>query len=75
MRTAAYRTTKPPDEYSAALFDFRRGQNQYRPILLKISPDLPDPLIDEVTDLMLSTPLDGIVAVNGTFSRKGISNR
>ena len=32
------------------LFDFRRGQNQYRPILLKISPDLPDPLIDEVTD-------------------------
>jgi len=54
------------------LFDFRRGQNQYRPILLKISPDLPDPLIDEVTDLMLSTPLDGIVAVNGTFSRKGL---
>lgn len=55
-----------------SLFDFRRGQNQYRPILLKISPDLPDPLIDEVTDLMLSTPLDGIVAVNGTFSRKGL---
>lgn len=54
------------------LFDSRRGQNQYRPILLKISPDLPDPLIDEVTDLMLSTPLDGIVAVNGTFSRKGL---
>ena len=54
------------------LFDFSRGQNQYRPILLKISPDLPDPLIDEVTDLMLSTPLDGIVAVNGTFSRKGL---
>ena len=54
------------------LIDFRRGQNQYRPILLKISPDLPDPLIDEVTDLMLSTPLDGIVAVNGTFSRKGL---
>ena len=25
------------------LFDFRRGQNQYRPILLKISPDLPGP--------------------------------
>ena len=54
------------------LFDFRRGQNQYRPILLKISPDLPDPLIDEVTDLMRSPPLDGIGAVNGTFSRKGL---
>lgn len=54
------------------LFDFRRGQNQYRPILLKISPDLPDSFIDEVTDLMISTPLDGIVAVNGTFSREGL---
>ena len=25
-----------------------------------------------MTDLLLSTPLDGIVAVNGTFSRKGL---
>ena len=28
------------------LFEFRRGQNQYRPILLKISPDLSDEQID-----------------------------
>lgn len=54
------------------LFDFRRGQNQYRPILIKISPDLSDEKIDQITDLMLSTPLDGIVAVNGTFSREGL---
>lgn len=54
------------------LFDFRRGQNQYRPILIKISPDLSDEKIDEITDLMLSTPLDGIVAVNGTFSHEGL---
>ena len=47
------------------LFDFRRGQNQYRPILIKISPDLSDERIDEITDLMQATPLDGIVAVNG----------
>lgn len=52
------------------LFDFRRGQNQYRPILLKVSPDLPDHLIDGVTDLMLRTPLDGVVAVSGTTSRE-----
>lgn len=54
------------------LFDFRRGQNQYRPILVKISPDLQDSSIDEITDLMLATPLDGIVAVSGTFSREGL---
>lgn len=51
------------------LFDFRRGQNQYRPIMLKISPDMSDELIDQITDIMLSSPLDGIVATNGTNSR------
>ena len=54
------------------LFDFRRGQNQYRPILLKISPDLTDEEVDRMTDLMIGTPLDGLVAVSGTNSRKGL---
>ena len=27
------------------LFDFRRGQNQYRPIMLKVSPDMSDEVI------------------------------
>lgn len=54
------------------LFDFRRGQNQYRPILLKLSPDLSDEEIDRITDLVVDTPLDGIVATNGTHLRKGL---
>lgn len=54
------------------LFDFRRGQNQYRPVMLKISPDLSDEAIDQVTDVLLSTPLDGIVATNGTNAREGL---
>ena len=56
------------------LFDFRRGQNQYRPILLKISPDLPDEQIDLMTDIMVDTPLDGIVAANATASRSGLGS-
>ena len=48
------------------LFDFRRGQNEYRPILLKISPDLTDEEVDLMTDIMVETPLDGIVATNAT---------
>lgn len=56
----------------APLFDFRRGQNQYRPILLKISPDLTDEQIDDMTDIMLDTPLDGIVACGGTIGRHGL---
>lgn len=54
------------------LFEFRRGQNQYRPILLKISPDLTDEQIDTMTDIMLDTPLDGIVACGGTTGRYGL---
>ena len=57
------------------LFEFRRGQNEYRPILLKISPDLSDELIDDMTDIMLETPLDGIVAVNATSSREGLQSK
>lgn len=55
------------------LFEFRRGQNEYCPILLKISADLPDEIIDDMTDIMLETPLDGIVAVNAPLSREKIS--
>ncbi len=54
------------------LFDFRRGQNQYRPILLKISPDLSNEEIDLMTDIMVDTPLDGIIATNATTHPQGL---
>lgn len=55
------------------LFEFRRGQDQYRPILLKISPDLPDEVVDLMADIMIDTPLDGIVATNATTAREGLN--
>ncbi|MCD8072810.1 MAG: quinone-dependent dihydroorotate dehydrogenase, partial [Alistipes sp.] len=54
------------------LFDFRRGQNDYRPILLKISPDLERAQVDEMVRILIVTPLDGMVAVNTTTSREGL---
>ena len=54
------------------LFDFRRGQNQYRPIMLKVSPDMSDEAIDRICDILLTTPLDGIVAANGSLLRDGL---
>lgn len=55
------------------LFDFRRGQNNYRPVLLKISPDLPYEQVDDIVDILIDTPLDGLVAVNTTTSREGLN--
>ncbi len=49
------------------LFEFRRGQLDYRPILLKISPDLTQEELDTVIDVLIETPLDGIEAVAGSL--------
>ena len=48
------------------LFEFRRGQLDYRPILLKISPDLSQAELDTVIEVLIETPLDGIEAVAGS---------
>ncbi|MCC8020313.1 MAG: quinone-dependent dihydroorotate dehydrogenase [Rikenellaceae bacterium] len=55
------------------LFDFRRGQNEYRPILVKISPDLPRGHVDDIVKVLVDTQLDGLVAVNTTTSREGLA--
>lgn len=56
----------------APLFDFRRGQNQYRPIMLKVSPEMSNEVIDQITEILVNTPLDGIVACDGTTLREGL---
>jgi len=53
-------------------FDFCRGQNTYRPVLVKISPDLSFGQIDDIIEVLIDTPLDGIVAANTTTSRAGL---
>lgn len=59
-------------EILSGLLEFRRGQNAYRPILLKISPDLTYEQIDDTIDVMIECKIDGIVATNTTTSRKGL---
>lgn len=48
------------------MFEFRRGQLDYRPILLKISPDISKEELDTIIDILIETPLDGIEAVAGS---------
>ena len=44
-----------------------------KPVLLKISPDLNFTQIDDTLEIIKQTKLDGIVAVNTTTARKGLS--
>lgn len=59
-------------EILAPLFEFRCGQNNYRPILVKVSPDLTFEQLDEIIEVLIDTPLDGIEATNTTTSREGL---
>ena len=57
------------------LVDYRKKQKVYRPILLKISPDLSFEQIDDSLNIINQFSLDGIVAVNTTTGRDGLSER
>lgn len=54
------------------LKEFRKGQSDYRPILLKISPDLTNEQVDSMIEVVRQCRIDGIVATNTTTSREGL---
>ncbi|HIZ86984.1 MAG TPA: quinone-dependent dihydroorotate dehydrogenase [Candidatus Coprenecus pullistercoris] len=55
------------------LLTLRRYYDEYRPILLKISPDIPYDHVDRIVELALTSGLDGIIATNTTNSREGLN--
>jgi len=55
------------------MLDKRITMDKYKPILLKISPDLSHEQIDDILDYAMLSGIDGIVAGNTTRSRTGLS--
>lgn len=43
-----------------------------KPLLLKIAPDLSEAQLDDIVELALALPLDGLIATNTTISRTGV---
>ena len=56
------------------LLDLRMYYDEYRPILLKVSPDLSHEQLDEIIEYCLRSGIDGIVAGNTTRSRDGLTS-
>ena len=56
------------------LLDLRMYYDEYRPILLKVSPDLSHEQLDEIVEYCLRSGIDGVVAGNTTRSRDGINS-
>ncbi len=50
----------------------RKYHDIYKPILLKLSPDLANEQIDEAVMIVRNNGLDGIVATNTTIGREGL---
>ena len=55
------------------LLDLRMYYDEYRPILLKVSPDLSREQLDDIIDYSLRSGIDGLVAGNTTRSRDGLT--
>ncbi len=56
------------------LLELRMYYDVYKPILLKVSPDLSHQQLDEIIEYCLRSGIDGIVAGNTTRSRDGITS-
>lgn len=56
------------------LLNLRMYYDEYRPILLKVSPDLSHEQLDEIIEYSLRSGIDGIVAGNTTRSREGLTS-
>jgi dihydroorotate dehydrogenase len=49
------------------------AKEKYRPVLLKIAPDLTVEQLDDVIEILEETKTDGVIATNTTISRDGLS--
>ncbi|MGM9774754.1 MAG: quinone-dependent dihydroorotate dehydrogenase [Candidatus Egerieousia sp.] len=54
------------------MLELRLMYDDYRPILIKVSPDLTKEQLDEVIELTLISGLDGIIATNTTRDRSNL---
>lgn len=50
------------------------GRSGPKPLLVKVAPDLDDAALDELVDVCLSGEVSGLIAVNTTISRDGLSH-
>lgn len=56
----------------SAISDYRKQQAEYKPVLLKVSPDLNKDQLDSNISIAVELQMDGFVATNTTTSRVGL---
>lgn len=56
------------------LIELRSHKDQYKPIYLKIAPDLTPEQLDDIADIANQTALDGLVCTNTTLDRTAVAS-
>lgn len=56
------------------LLDIRDKQEYWKPVLLKIAPDLTIEQLEDIIDIIKTEKLDGIIATNTTISRENLES-
>ena len=57
------------------MLETRMTLDQYKPVLLKITPDIGHSQVDEILNYALLSGIDGIVAGGATLSREGLDTK
>jgi dihydroorotate dehydrogenase len=75
--TPGLRRLQEPERLRPLLLDLREASGRLaasagrprRPMLVKVSPDLPDRALEELVDLVIEVKADGLIATNTTINR------
>lgn len=54
------------------VIDLSKAKPKYKPVLLKIAPDLTEEQLRDIIEILKDTATDGIIATNTTISRTGL---
>jgi dihydroorotate dehydrogenase len=68
----ALQEREPLQNLLHTLQQLNRSKPKYKPLLLKIAPDLTEEQLDEVIEIVLEEKLDGVIATNTTIDRNGL---
>jgi dihydroorotate dehydrogenase len=63
---------EPLKKLLASVIARSKAQSTYKPVLLKIAPDLTDAQLDDIVEILQETKTDGVIATNTTISRENL---
>lgn len=63
---------EPLTKLLQTLMTLRDKKSQWKPVCLKIAPDLSDQQLEDIFDIIRAVKLDGIIATNTTIDRTGL---